>query len=280
MAVTGDRITFWFGCNILRHAEIIRLSILLLEKVGFDVSAAGGPAYCCGTSYDGQPHAASAMSARTVSRFNDVATKEGRGTVVTWCPSCHMHMSDIMAPGNPTSFDVTHITELLTSRADRLAPLLTHRVERRILLHRHIGFATHVAVNEGVHGLLAAIPGLEIVDGPAVPGHMCSALEAVPGALAKAAQETWDAASANGCDTLTTIFHSCHRAMAPTDGRQGVALRNWVHLVAESMGLPAGDAYRDWRKGGTPDVSAIERAGEKYYEQLVEPELRKAPVVT
>ena len=97
MAVTGDRITFWFGCNMLRHAEMIRLSILLLEKVGFDVSAAGGPAYCCGTSYDDQPHAASAMSARTVSRFNDAAAQEGRGTVVTWCPSCHMHMADIMA---------------------------------------------------------------------------------------------------------------------------------------------------------------------------------------
>ncbi|MGD9806868.1 MAG: heterodisulfide reductase-related iron-sulfur binding cluster [Hyphomicrobiaceae bacterium] len=279
MAVSDDRVTFWFGCNMLRHAEMIRLSILLLEKVGFDVNAAGGPAYCCGTSYDHQPHAASAMSARTVSRFNDAATSEGRGTVVTWCPSCHMHMADIMAPGNPTSFDVTHITELLASRADRLAPLLTHKVERRVLLHRHLGFETHVAVNEAVCSVLAAIPGLEIVDGPAVPGHMCSGLEAVPGAAAKAARETWDAASAHGCDTLATIFHSCHRIMAPIDGRQDVVLRNWVHLVAEAMGLPAGDAYRDWRKGSAPDEAAIERVGEKLYAQLVEPELRKAPVV-
>ena len=33
----APRITFWFGCNMLRHAELIRLSILLLEKAGFDV---------------------------------------------------------------------------------------------------------------------------------------------------------------------------------------------------------------------------------------------------
>ena len=68
---------------------------------GYDVNAAGGPAYCCGTAHDHQPRGASNMAARTVGRFNEAAEKEGRGKVVTWCPSCHMHMSDIMAPGNP-----------------------------------------------------------------------------------------------------------------------------------------------------------------------------------
>jgi len=279
MAMTDDRITFWFGCNMLRHAEMIRLSILLLEKVGYDVSAAGGPAYCCGTAHDHQPHAASNMAERTVSRFNDAASAEGRSTVVTWCPSCHMHMSDIMAPGNPTSFDIAHITELLAARADRLTPLLTHKVERRVLLHRHLGFTTHVSVNDAVRGVLAAIPGVEVIDGPAVPGHMCSALEATPGATAKVAKDTWDMAVDSGCDTLATIFHSCHRILSPTDGREGVTIRNWVHLVAEAMGLPASDAYRDWRKGGAPDIAAIERSGAKLYAQLVEPELRKAAVL-
>ena len=27
MAIGDDRVTFWFGCNMLRHAEMIRLSI-------------------------------------------------------------------------------------------------------------------------------------------------------------------------------------------------------------------------------------------------------------
>src|SRR5262245_53485849 len=211
MAVKSERVTFWFGCNMLRHAEMIRLSIMLLEKAGYDVSAAGGPAYCCGTAHDHQPRAASNMAARTVARFNEAAEKEGRGTVVTWCPSCHMHMSDIMAPGNATAFDVTHVTELLADSADRLAPLLTVPVRRRILLHRHLGFATHVPVNDRVRSLLSRIPGLELVDGPAVPGHMCSSLAAVPGALPAAVEATWSAARAGAADTVCTIFHSCHR---------------------------------------------------------------------
>jgi Fe-S oxidoreductase len=277
--MSDDRITFWFGCNMLRHAEMIRLSIMLLERVGYDVSTVGGPAYCCGTAHDHQPHAASNMAGRTVSRFNDAAKQDGRNTVVTWCPSCHMHMSDIMAPGNAAQFEIAHITELLADRADRLVPLFKVPVPRRALLHRHLGFATHVAVNDRVASVLSRIEGLELIEGPAHPGHMCSALAAVPGALQVAARESWSAATANRADTLCTIFHSCHRELLALDGRDGVAVRNWVQLVAEAMGLEASDAYRDWRKGGAPDIAAIEKADQSRYAALIEPELRKAPIL-
>lgn len=278
-SVAPERITFWFGCNMLRHAEMIRLSMLLLEKAGFDVEAAGGPAYCCGTAHDQAPRAASNMAARTVEAFNAKATGEGRGKVVTWCPSCHMHMNDIMAPGNEVRFDVAHVTEMLADAADRLAPLLVKPVRRRILLHRHAGFNTHVPVNDRVAALLARIDGLEIVEGKAHAGHMCSALAAVPGALKAAVAEIVGSAKAAGCDTVTTIFHSCHRELAALEGRDGIEVRNWVHLVAEAMGLEAGDAYRSWRTGGAPDAAAIQRADPGLYQKLIEPELRKASPV-
>jgi Fe-S oxidoreductase len=277
--MSDDRITFWFGCNMLRHAEMIRLSIMLLERVGYDVNTVGGPAYCCGTAHDHQPHAASNMAGRTVSRFNEAAKQDGRDTVVTWCPSCHMHMSDIMAPGNAAQFEIAHITELLADRADRLVPLFKVRLPRRVLLHRHIGFATHVAVNDRVASVLSRIEGLDLIDGPAHPGHMCSALAAVPGALKAAAGETWSTALANRADTLCTIFHPCHRELLALDGRDGIHVRNWVQLVAEAMGLEASDAYRDWRNGGAPDIAAIEKADPSRYATLIEPELRKAPIL-
>lgn len=280
MALTGNRVTFWFGCNMLRHAELIRLSMTLLERVGYDVEAAGGPAYCCGTPHDHAPQAQSAMAARTVERFNAAAEGEGRGTVVTWCPSCHMHMSDIMAPGTAAKFDIAHITEMLADAGDRLGPLMTVPVQRRVLLHRHQGFqATHVAVNDKVASLLSRIPGLTLVEGPAVPGHMCSSLAAVPGALKVHAGATWQAALDAKADTLATIFHSCHRELVGLDGRDGIAVRNWVHLVAEAMGLQALDAYRGWRQGEPPDPAAIARADPRLYDKLVAPELAKQPPI-
>jgi len=262
---------------MLRHAEMIRLSIMLLERTGYDVRAAGGPAYCCGTSHDHQPHGASNMAERTVARFNEAAEKEGRGTVVTWCPSCHMHMSDIMAPGNKTAFDITHVSELLAESADRLTSLLTVPVKRRVLLHRHLGFATHVPVNDRITGLLSRIEGLELIEGPAHAGHMCSGLATVPGALKAVVGETWSAAIANRADTVCTIFHPCHRELAALDGRDGIKVRNWVQLIAEAMGIEASDAYVGWRTGAAPDIAAIERADPSRYQALIEPELRKAP---
>jgi Fe-S oxidoreductase len=276
MALTSDRVTFWFGCNMLRHAELIRLSMRLLERAGYDVEAAGGPGYCCGTPHDHAPGAASAMAGRTVERFNAASETEGRGTVVTWCPSCHMHMSDIMSPGNATQFDIAHVTEVLAGAADRLAPLMVNPVRRRVALHRHLGFqSTHVPVNDRVALLLGRIPGLEVVELPPVPGHMCSSLGAVPGALKTELDGIWKAAAGAHCDTIATIFHSCHRELVALDGRDGVSVRNWVHLVAESMGLEAGDAYRGWRQGEAPDAAAIERADPRLYAKLVEPELSK-----
>jgi Fe-S oxidoreductase len=277
--MSDDRITFWFGCNMLRHAEMIRLSIMLLECIGYDVDTVGGPAYCCGTAHDHQPHAASNMAGRTVARFNDAAAKDARGTVVTWCPSCHMHMSDIMAPGNAVQFEIAHVTELLAERADRLVPLFKVPVCRRVLLHRHIGFATHVAVNDRVASVLSRIEGLALIDGPAHPGHMCSALATVPGALKAAASGTWSAAIAENVDTLCTIFHSCHRELLALDGRNSIRVINWVQLVAEAMGLQVSDAYCDWRKGGAPDIEAIEKADPKRYDTLIEPELRRSPIL-
>ena len=160
-------------------------------------------------------------------------------------------------------------------RGAQLTSAMNIPVKRRVLLHRHVGFATHVDINSRIVDVLSRISGLELIEGPAHPGHMCSSLAAVPGALAAAARVTWSAAAENRCDTVCTIFHSCHRELAALDGKDNIRIRNWVHLVAESMGIDAGDAYRDWRAGEAPDIAAIERAEEKRYRQLVEPELRR-----
>ncbi len=280
MALSDNRVTFWFGCNMLRHAEMIRLSIMLLERVGYDVRAAGGPAYCCGTAHDQQPQEASNMAGRTVGRFNEAATKDGRDTVVTWCPSCHMHMTDIMAPGNTVAFDIAHISELLAASIDRLAPLLIVPVPRRVLLHRHMGFATHVRINDRVASLLSRIPGLDLIEGPLHPGHMCSSIAAVPAARQAVVGETWSAAIANRADTVCTIFHSCHREFAPLNGRDAIEVRNWVQLIAEAMGIEASDAYVEWRTGAAPDVAAIERAEPSRYQALIVPELRALPAIS
>ena len=233
---------------------------MLLERVGYDVSAVGGPSYCCGTTYDSQLHAASNMASRTVGRFNEAAEKDGRGKVVTWCPSCHMHMSDIMSPGNSAAFEIAHITELLAERADRLAPLLTVPVERRVFLHRHLGFATHVPVNDRVSGLLARIPGLQLVQGraasrPYVQRASGASRARSPRPRARPGRRPRRRGATRFAPYFTPATASWRRSTA----RKELACATGCISSAEGMGLEASDAYLGWRTGGAPDIAATRK---------------------
>lgn len=280
MAVADASVTFWYGCNMTRHGEIVRLVTQILEAVGVEAAPAGGPGYCCGSPQEANARIAAGMAARTVEKFNAA----GRDTVVTWCPSCHMNMDDLMAPVTPTAFETQHITQLLGARAERLRPLLTHAVPARVLLHAHHGFNGRVPVNSDVPTLLAMIPGLTVCDHPLrVPGHMCSAIAPKTGELAQAHRETLAAMDAAGADTLVTIFHSCHREAVGLERAGPIRVANWIHLLAEAMGLPYSDEYKQWRNAEDPRASVgperIGAAGDAAFERLVEPELRRPATV-
>jgi len=281
MAVTPDTsVTFWYGCNMSRHGEIIRLVTRILEAVGVDSAPAGGPAYCCGSPQEKHARIAAGMAERTVQKFNQV----GRDQVVTWCPSCHMNMDDVMAPVTEAAFETQHITQLLHARRERLRPLLTHPVHARVLLHAHHGFNGRVPVNTDVPDLLRMIEGLEVLDHPyRAQGHMCSALASIPNGQADAHRATLQAMLDTGADTLATIFHSCHREAVTLERGRPIRVANWIHLIADAMGLPYTDEYKSWRNA--PDLRAaigadrIAAAGDTAFERLVEPELRKPAAV-
>ena len=183
MALTPDTsVTFWYGCNMARHGEIVRLVTQILDAVGVQAAPAGGPAYCCGSPQEANARIAAGMAARTVEKFNEA----GHNKVVTWCPSCHMNMDDLMAPVTEAAFETQHITQLLASRANSLRPLLANPVPARVLLHAHHGFNGRVPVNTDVPNLLGMIPGLTMLDHPLrIPAHMCSAIAPKPGELAQ-----------------------------------------------------------------------------------------------
>ena len=279
MAVTSETAVFWYGCNMTRHGEVIRTTARLMAALGIDTQTAGGSGNCCGSPKDASARINEGMARRTIEKFN--AT--GREKVVTWCPSCHMNMQDSMAPVTPTQFETLHISELLHARREQLRPMLVNRVPARVLLHAHHGFDGRVPVNRLVSEILALIPGVELVASDLrVPGHMCSAIAGVPGALADAQRATLAAMHETGADTLSTIFHSCHRECVTLE-RHGVRVANWIHLLADSLGWPAEDGFKKLRNAEDPRAAlapgVLEDLGEMAFERLVAPELRKpAPV--
>lgn len=276
----ADRAVFWYGCNMTRHAELIRCSARLLRAVGIDAAPAGGPGHCCGSPKEASARIAGGMAKRTVEKFN--AT--GAPSVITWCPSCHMNAHDFMAPVTAPNFVTSHISETLWERRARLRPLLQRAVPGRALIHMHHGFNGRVPVNTIVPALLAMIPGLSVLESPLrAPGHMCSAIAGVPGALADVQAAVVGAAAEAGADTVVTIFHSCHREFVALERGRALRVVNWIHLLAEACGWIAEDEYKQWRNAPAPRAAIgedrIEAAGEVAFARLTEPELSRPELV-
>ena len=277
MDVSG-RITFWYGCNVLRHGDIIHACLDLLRALGFDPQPVGGPDYCCGTVKDANQTAAGGMAVRTVGRLNERAAP-----VVAWCPSCHSHMHEFMSEAAQRRFDMTYLVELLHARRAGLAPLLVHPVPMRVVLHQHVGFNELVPVNRMVPEILALIPGVEVLDaGYVAPGYMCASFAAVPRALEDIHASTARAAKRAGADAVVTIFHQCYRELLGLDAAGVTPVYNYIHLLARSMGLAYEDEYKAWKRAGDGAAALIgprrmAKVGVEFYERAIAPELRKRP---
>lgn len=277
----AEPVTFWYGCNVLRHGDIIHACLDILRAIGFEASPVGGPDYCCGTVKDANQMTAGGMATRTVGKLNDRGAR-----VVAWCPSCHSHMHDFMDKANERRFDMTYMVELVHANRAKLAPLLVNRVPMRVMLHKHVGFNELVPVNRMVPEILSLIPGVEVVDaGYAAPGYMCASFAGLPAALQDMHTNTVRAAKACGAEALVTTFHQCFREMVGLEAAGVLPVHNYIQLIAQSMGLPYEDEYKAWKRA--PDeakemigAERIAKVGIEFYERAILPELKKRPTLS
>lgn len=274
-----EKIIFWYGCNVLRHGDIIHGCLEILRLLGLDARPAGGPDYCCGNGKDGNQTAADGMARRTVTRFNSME----RDRLVAWCPSCHAHMIEFMGQAYTPQFDLTYLMDVLYERRDQLAALLKYPVPMRVLVHKHLGFNDKVAVNERIPALLRLIPGLEVVDDDyAAPGYMCALLSAVPAAMEDMVRETVRRVAARRADAVVTMYHQCYRELVGLEPHAGIKTFNYIHLLAQSIGLQYEDEYKAWKKAGASAGTLIgekrvEQVGVQFFERALLPELMKRP---
>ena len=274
----SERVTFWYGCNVLRHGDIIHACLDVLRALDFEPAPVGGPDYCCGTGKDANQTAAGGMASRTVGKLNERAAR-----VVAWCPSCHSHMHDFMGHAQERHFAMTYFVELLHANRDRLARLLVRPVPLRVILHQHVGFNDLVPVNRLVPKLLALIPGVEVRDaGYVAPGYMCASFAAVPKALDDIHVNTVRAAKAAGAQAVVTTFHQCYREIVGLDAAGALPVYNYMHLIARSMGLAYRDEYKEWKRAGEGaaqliGAERIAQVGVRFYERAILPELKRRP---
>jgi Fe-S oxidoreductase len=279
--MSAERVVFWYGCNVVRHGDIIHHAIDLLRAAGVEPEPAGGPSYCCGTQKDDKLPAAEGMAKRTVGKFNAM----GRDEVVTWCPSCHRHMNSFMGQYTQPNFSVSHFVQILHRNRDRLSRAFRNPVPRRVMLHKHVGFQEVENLNELITDLLRLVPGLTLVETEySAPGHMCSALVSVPAALKDVTRRLCDDARALQAEDVATVFHSCQRLMCALEASEPFRVVNYVALLGAALGHKYRDEYKAWKTaGGEQEIvervgaERVKKMGEDIFKSAVLPELMRRP---
>jgi len=247
----------YLGCNVLRTVHLAEAIVAVLEALGVDFIALGGPANCCGIIHHraGDTAAAERLTGQSLAKLSAPRPRE----VLTYCPSCHARMDDVL-PGR-FGFDVPyrHVTEFI---AGRLAELeFKHALERRIALHAHAGFPQQRKDVEHTRAILEAIPGLEVVELPADEtwGRACT-----PQVIEPLGRERYGAlvaglyaqARAGGCDGIAAVYHSCYRELLAHEARHGLELVNYVELLAQSLGLGPFEArYKALKREQDPEAA-------------------------
>src|SRR5271165_4607041 len=210
--VEPKELLLYLGCNVLRTAHLAKTVIDVLRQMGFDFNAAGGPAHCCGIIHhiNGEPAQAQTIAANSMRHF----ARYGAQHVLMWCPSCHEQYDEVITQQQNVAFGYEHVTSFIARHLDRIP--FVRRVEKRVALHYHTGHVQADRDWQHTRAILQAIPGLDLVhiDNPAALGRHCT-----PRWIGRVGRPTWqrtiadilDAAKGAGCDTVASIYHSCHR---------------------------------------------------------------------
>jgi heterodisulfide reductase subunit D len=130
----------------------------------------------------------------------------------------------------------------LGERLEDLRPLLRLPVPMRVALHRHPGIP---GVVEAAVGLLAAVPGIELIDlGQPAIGLMSNALRTLPDYKKKLQLAELEAARDAGVDALVAVYHVDHRELCAHERDWPFRILNLLEVVGASMGLAYPDHYK------------------------------------
>ncbi len=236
----------YLGCNVLRTSHMIRTATDILDLLGVDYVAAGGPAYCCGIVHhrNGDTDIAETLGRNTV-RYLERFEPE---RVVMWCPSCISYYDEIFQV--PASFEIQHMTEYLVEQLDRLD--FVNEVPNKVALHHHSNSPARLREAAAAVKLLSAVPGLEYVDieSDSRMGRSCSSFTqeaAGPEVWRSIIESEMQQAVSHEADIYATLYHGCQRLICEYEESQPLAVEHYLSVFARALGIEHEDTYKKYR---------------------------------
>jgi Fe-S oxidoreductase len=236
---------FYTGCNVLKTPHIALLALDIMDALGVTYRVMGGPSHCCGVVHmrAGDTEVLGRMATGTL----DKLARSKSGQVLSWCPSCYVQFTETTLPTvekqrGAKPFEMTPFMRFLAGRLDEIAPLMRHRVEMRVALHKHPGVA---GVVEAAESLLRAVPGVELIDlGQPAVGLQSVNLSVLPAYKRDLQRRELEAARAAGVDALAAVYHSDHRELCAHERDWPFRIVNVLEIVGAGLGIVRDDDYK------------------------------------
>jgi len=252
-------VVFYTGCNILKTPHIALLCLDVLDLLGVDYEVMGGPGQCCGVYQFREGDFVN--TARVGFATIDGLAKAGASTVLSWCPSCQLQIGEAALPSYESQFgmrpfDLNPFLVFLADRADALAGLMRHRVDKRVALHER---PVLPQVMEAVKKLLSLVPGVELadIDVPRV-GTQANSLAALPAFKRELVMRELAAVADAGVTTLATVYHACHRELCDAGDGRSFEIVNFMEILGAGLGLESEDLYKRLKLIGDIDDIIVE----------------------
>ncbi len=253
----------WLGCNVLRTVHIVESLDDILKHTGVDYVMLGGPASCCGVQHArrGDEAIGRTMAWRTFGKFDAFQPER----LLFWCPSCDERVEGMGSDVSALVAQRQHMTEFLVEHLARLH-FQPRSEPLRVAIHSHAGSPQQARDAAATRTLLAAIPGVEVVDLPGLAdlGRHCASpavTKLAPAAFRAILDASIAEARAQGVQTLVTVYHACHRELVPLevagdveDAFGSIQVENYVTLLARALGLPEHvDRFKRYAHMGDPE---------------------------
>jgi heterodisulfide reductase subunit D len=144
----------------------------------------------------------------------------------------------------------------LAEHAEELAPLMRHRVDKRVALHER---PVLPSVQAAVRRLLSIVPGVELVeiDVPRV-GTQANTLAVLPEFKRELVARELAAVADAAVTTLATIYHACHRELCDVGDGRSFEVVNFMEILGQGLGLHAEDLYKRLKLMGDIDDIIVE----------------------
>jgi Fe-S oxidoreductase len=257
-------IVLYLGCNILRTPDVAADVVAVFEALGLDFIAVAGVQFCCGITWDrfGDVAKGQNVSDTTIQRLASYNPR----LVIHWCPSCDVHFSDVVLGRDAKTlpFTVTSTPAFLHDLSQKGLLPWRNALSARVVLHSHVGREGHetgqrraAADREHTSQLLQQIPGgqfLGAVEAPPEYDYDCGygSLKLERSRWLELRSEMLTQVRRLGANTLVTVSHACQREWCDV-GDDALAVRNYIALVAESLGCP-----RSYETGLLGDLKHLE----------------------